>query len=941
MIKFNNLTKKYGERCIFHDFSFEFPEKGLIAIIGESGTGKSTLLNIIAGLDFNFVGDVKIVDKNLNKLTANELANFRLNNIGYVFQNFNLLNLETAFNNVLLPIDTVSNTKKKLKRQRVNDCLKLVGISNLAKMNVQKLSGGEKQRVAIARAIVNDPKIILCDEPTGALDEKNGQEIFDLLLRISKSKLVIVATHDTESIQKIANIILSIKDEQILIKETGICVENEDLLMIGIGKKKSKPKMSFSFKIHHAFQKMKAKKFRSLIVNLMLSLSLTGVGLSLLISESVSSKVNNAFKAILNGDQIIVSLKTNSTNTFTSSYSSNFEKVYKVYEKYQYHLDGIGVNYLVNFENFFQTKNIFSLESGHKKVIIDSLSTRNINDFNWLDTNEETYFYPTSIEYLDDDQIVLGLSQEDMIQVCFQLQIQRNFTSLGHYIYENGLMLTLNVENEYWEYDDEQIFNVVAVKESHKSGLYHTNQLWNEVVFEEMMRLPSDDDEDHQFPWEMYKIYYLKTKGNPQQFLNSVLYDKDCDDFIFERTNHSYNPTLCKVNEACDENRVFMYSADKYAISPSFINKCDEIGLVNYYFTSDYGYATYASNLFSGFTKNVFLGTNQELVDQAIDADTQINNETNLEIDLPDGVVQGNFLYSLADGLRFSSQMDNLIYGRKPTNLNEIVISKGLAETFDKTGLCLGKYLSFAGEISETYDTNGRLIKEYNSAKILVVGIVDETRNYVYHNPEWTISFFRDKLGVSSFLLIPKEAVLEFKNQDDALLAYKFLIKEFTEYKITSPLDELKTNVDSTLDYANTILIAFSVLSIIISILLLGTVLMLNIIESKDEVSLFNYLGINKRNINSTFVFNGLVQGFIAFIISAFELIVVDFVISFVLGDYLNIGFEFSFNSRPIFTVFILSIFIPFIISKIMLIFLNKNTKNVHKLLIKTKNTYK
>lgn len=925
MIKLQNLSKNYGKRRIFSSFSYNFPKTGIVAIVGESGTGKSTLLNIIAGLDFDYGGKAFILGKDLSKFNSDDLCDYRLKNIGYIFQSFNLLNLDTVENNILMPLDALSSVNKKVKKRRVEDTLNLVNLSKHKKHHINKLSGGEKQRVAIARAIVNNPKIILCDEPTGALDEKNGCEVFELLNKISSNSLVVVATHDLESISKIANVILEIKDEHINIKNLNNESPVEKPLLIGIGKERKKPKISLRFKLAHSFNKIRAKKYRSVIVNLMLSLSMTGVGLSIIITDSVSTKVNDAFKTIMNGNQIVLSMKNENENTFTSSYAAPFEKVLEIYNKYQYQIDGIGVNYLVNYEDFFKNRNEFKVETDTKTIPLKSYSARNINDFRWLEDDGD-FYYPYSVEELDDDQVVLGLTYEDMVNLCFQLQIQRNFTSLGHYIYEHGLTMIFTVQNKFWQYDDEQIFEVVAVKETNLPYFYHTNQLWNEMVFEEMMRLPSDDDETHEFPWEMYRIYYLKTHENSTIFLNESYCDEELYDFVFERANFNYNPSLCKANSVCNENRVYVYYADKYAINPGILKKLPSLN--NYYYTSDFGYASYASNLLSGFSKNVFVSLDKEKILDAIDAETQLNNEANLQIDLPKGIIHGNYLNALGNGLRFSSKIDQLEYGRMPQNLNEIVISKGLGKELDENTYGLGKYLEIAGEIEEYQDKNGKLVKEYNTAQAVIVGVTSEEKNYIYHKPVWTVSFFRDKLGVSSFYLMPRSIVFEFNSDEEANLAYELIRNKVNGYKVINPLDELKVNIDSTLEYANTILISFSVLATIISILLLGTVLMLNITESKNEIELFNYLGIKRADINSTFTNQAIVQGLISFIVSSFELIVVDIVISYILGDYLNIGFKFSLNGKPILIVLLMAIVLPFIISKVMLMYLTRRRKS-------------
>ena len=932
MIKLNKITKKYGKRAIFSDFSYDFPEKGMVCLVGSSGSGKSTLLNMISGVDTNYDGEITIDGTNLKKMTQNGAANYRIQNIGYVFQNFSLLNLDTAFNNVLLPLEASYRSKKFIHKKRVEDALDLVGLKHLSKQRINKMSGGEKQRVAIARAIINDPKVVLCDEPTGALDEKNAKEIFQLLKIISQNTLVIVATHDIESIKGIANVTLEIKDGVVDVKQHRPRKINKSTNLIGKGKPRKHPFVSLMFKVRYAIQKIKAKKFRSIIMNLMLSLSLTGIGLSLIITSSVTTKVEEAFKAILNGNYVIVSSKNENENTFTSTYSTPFNSVYKIYNKYQYLLDGIGVNYLVNFEDFFKDGNEFYVDTHSKRMPITSLSTRNINDFKWISGDEGRIYYPFDYDLLDDDQIILGLSYEDMVNLCFNLQIQRNYSSLGHYIYEKGIQLSLEVRNDYWQYDDEQIFNVMAVCESSTTCIYHTNLLWNEVVFEEMMRIPSDDDEIHEFPWEMYKIYYLKTKENPSVFLNSAMYDEYLFDYVFERTNYRYNPAICKVYEVCDENRLYVYSVDKNGLCGSIVDKYKDKNkdFNSYYFTSDFGYASYASNLFSGFSKNFFVSLEENLVEQAIDADTQVNNEAFAELNLPQGVVQGNYLISLNNGLRFSSDFSKLVSGRKPSNINEIVISKGLANQINSNGPILGKYMEIAGEIEENYDPEGHIYKTYNKTKALIVGVVDESKNYIYQNPNWTIEFFRDKLGVSSFYLIPRGIVLEFPSQNDAKAAVEDLKEIISGYKIESPMEELKSNINTTLDYANTILKVFSLLASIISVLLLGTIMMLTIIESKNDIILFSLLGVKKRDINSCFIVQSVVQGLISFFVSSLELIGVDFAMSYLLGNMLNIGFKFSFNSKPVLIIFLISILVPIVVSNLLLLLLNRRrtTKN-------------
>lgn len=918
MIEIKKFSKRFGERIIYDNISLSLPQNGVVAIVGESGSGKTTLLNAIAGLDFDYDGEILIDSTNLKSLSPNDICDYRIHNIGYVFQNFNLLNLDNVKNNILLPFESISNSSKKVKERKVDELTNLLGISKLKKEPVNKLSGGEKQRVAIARAMINSPKVILCDEPTGALDESNSEQIYALLRKISRKSLILIASHDYEGVSKIADKIIKIEDGKIFSIQENKIEDDEEVNFLENNHEVDSGALPVGFKLRHSLQKLKSKKYRSLITNGMLSLSLSGIGIAIILATSVSKRIEEAFSSLTNGNQIVMSLKQESQNTFSNAYSAPLDRVEDIYNKYNYYLKGIGTNYLVNFEDFFKDQNDVYVSSTPYKISLPYYSTRSINDFKWLN-DEQKILYPYSVPILEDDQVVLGLTYAQMVNLCFELKIQRNFTSLGHYIYENGLSITLEIRNNSWQYDDEQIFEVKAVTETNRPIFYHTNTLWNEKVFEEMMLLPSDDDGETFFPWEMHKIYYFKTIEDPQTFLDAIFFDEEFSDFIFERTNASYNPNLCLEGELCSENRVMIYLADKIAISPNDIKNLEEIepNVKDYYFISEFGYASFASNLLSGFSKSLFVSCDETKILMAVDADSEIQDST-VQIDLPDDVAQGNFLNGISGGLRFSSKFDKLSEGRKPSNNHEIVISKGLASKIDPQGVGLGKYLYIAGENNEYYSQEDKINKEYQVDKVVIVGITDEEKNYLYHDCLWTISFFRDRLGVSSFHLIPTSAVIELDDKVDASNLVSKLNSIFREYNFSSPVDEISKSVDSTLKYANAILIGFSTLATLISILLLGTVVLLNVLESKDEIFLLGVVGIKQKEINSLFVVQSLVQGLIAFILCAVELIVVDYVISLALGETLHTKIGYTFNYLPILIIFIFATILPYLTSLVL-----------------------
>ena len=221
MVEIIGLSKCYGEVKVLNDINLNLPQTGLVAFVGDSGSGKTTLLNAIAGLDKKITGEIKINSVDIVKLSPEETEKFRLNNIGYIFQNFNLINLEKANDNVKLILDAISTSSLNFKKRKIKNVFRIVGISNLLNSKVNEMSGGEKQRVAIARALINNPKLILCDEPTGSLDEKNSQQIMNILKKISSKSLVIIVSHDIELVKNFA--------DEIIIVDTGSNDKTKDI----------------------------------------------------------------------------------------------------------------------------------------------------------------------------------------------------------------------------------------------------------------------------------------------------------------------------------------------------------------------------------------------------------------------------------------------------------------------------------------------------------------------------------------------------------------------------------------------------------------------------------------------------------------------------------------------------------------------------------------
>ena len=224
LLNIQNIYKNYGKEPmivpVLKDVSLEVVQGDYIAIMGPSGSGKTTLMNTIGCLDRASLGTYLFEDEDISEMNDDALSDLRLNKIGFVFQNFNLLSSETAQENVALPLIYAGIDKEK-RNQRAIDVLNKVGLQDRISFKPSQLSGGQKQRVAIARAIINNPKILLADEPTGALDQASGKQVMELFKSLNDEGVtIIMITHDA-NVASHAKKILHIIDGEIIENKQG------------------------------------------------------------------------------------------------------------------------------------------------------------------------------------------------------------------------------------------------------------------------------------------------------------------------------------------------------------------------------------------------------------------------------------------------------------------------------------------------------------------------------------------------------------------------------------------------------------------------------------------------------------------------------------------------------------------------------------------------
>lgn len=283
MFKLNNVSKSYHTKAgvvqALNGVSLTLPDNGMVFLLGKSGSGKSTLLNLLGGLDSISSGEIFYNGCDIGKLSANEQNKYRNNNIGFIFQDYNLIDEYDVASNIDIALALQNNNDSK---SAILDALKAVGLEEYGKRKTSELSGGQKQRIAIARVLAKKSNVILADEPTGNLDSENAAEIFEILKEISKTKLVIVVSHDEENAAKYGDRILSVKDG-IVISDTNDD-DNQFVVMTSDGINKSHHKANGKYigvLTRLSLKNMWGKKFRLITAIILTAISLFFLGIAL------------------------------------------------------------------------------------------------------------------------------------------------------------------------------------------------------------------------------------------------------------------------------------------------------------------------------------------------------------------------------------------------------------------------------------------------------------------------------------------------------------------------------------------------------------------------------------------------------------------------------------------------------------------------------------
>ena len=521
MIKLINVCKTYKKKDIetkaLDNVSLEFQNKGFYFILGESGSGKTTLLNVMGGLDKVDSGSIIVNDVNIKDYSSYKMDEYKNTNIGFIFQNYNLIDHLTIFENIILPTKIERINQKEIKEKAYN-LLEKLNLEKEASKYPKEVSGGQLQRAAIARALITDAKIILADEPTGALDSKNSKIIMDILKDISKERLVVMVTHNEKVAYEYADKVIRLKDgfviQEINNNELEKSLEKEE-------KKKFKF-ISFLTAIKLSFRNMSSKIFRTLLTILATSVGIVSTCLVLMVSNSMTNYTEYAQKQALGAYPITISstiLPTDEVDDnkeyseypkdniihITNDYRSYYDHVNVFDEEYLNYVRALDTN-LYSVIDYGTALNMHILSKMKDKYEYLSLSSyiRCLNDdITYVKDEYELLYgenYPSSYTevalVVDKNNCIdayvldyLGIDYKDIEEYTFEEICKKEFK-----VVDNNTYYKYNEEYDryYYNSDLEDIYNtapitikvscVLRVKKSATTKLYSSGLLYTSAL---------------------------------------------------------------------------------------------------------------------------------------------------------------------------------------------------------------------------------------------------------------------------------------------------------------------------------------------------------------------------------------------------------------------------------------------------------------------------
>ena len=842
MLKLSGITKDYvtGDETVhaLKGIDIEFRENEFVSILGQSGCGKTTLLNIIGGLDNYTNGDLIINNVSTKQYKDRDWDTYRNHSIGFVFQSYNLISHQTVLSNVELAL-TLSGVSKAERRKRAIDALKQVGLEDQIHKKPNQMSGGQMQRVAIARALVNDPDIILADEPTGALDSATSVQIMEILKKIAKTKLIIMVTHNPELAKQYSTRIIKLKDGKVTddsmlyeSKKETVKKEKENK----INRKKKKPSMSFPTALSLSKNNLWTKKARTFLTAFAGSIGIIGIALISSLSNGVQTYINAKEKEALANYPIQIDEQAVDMSTMLSAMSGMGTAEDSTE-------DSTESDNKTVYSNNFMTEMIQSMYDGSKTNNLADLKKyieENQSDFDEI-TADIQYNYSTQLNIYKADTTD-GVYQVNPSQVfnSFGMDYMSSMSTAGMMSYDVWFKLPGSIDTIKSQYDivdgrlPEKPNEVVLVLDENGEisdfTLYSLGLLDNNELKEMMKKMNNGEKLEkgasHKYTYEELEQQKFKL------LLNTDYYEKDSNGVWQDKSDDGLYLTN-KLNDAYEIDVVGIVKAGKNTAVSS-------VGGVGY--TSDL-----KMYLIDEINKSEIVKQQEENRDT--DVFTGIKFPTDEDEEQPE-ITNMQELQAFISTLPEDKQAETNAYLQQ-------MQQSGMSE--DEIVAAFAKSIKEASKTEATYDGN-----------LDILGVAD---------PD----------SPSSILIYPtdfdsKDSVTEKIDEYNDSVSDEEDKISYTDY-----IGIMMASVSTILSAVTSVLIGFVAISLVVSSIMIAIITYISVLERTKEIGILRAIGASKHDVSRIFNAEAIIIGFVAGVLGIAITLLLDGIISAAVKHVLDI----------------------------------------------------
>ena len=828
MLQIQNIKKKFvtGDltQVALDGVSLNLRDNEFVAILGPSGSGKTTLLNIIGGLDRYDSGDLIINGISTKKYKDRDWDSYRNHTIGFVFQSYNLIPHQTILSNVELAL-TISGVSKKERRARAVEALERVGLGNQIHKRPNQLSGGQMQRVAIARALVNDPDILLADEPTGALDTETSIQVMDLLKEVAKDRLVVMVTHNPELAEQYATRIVRLKDGKILGDTMPYEVEEEKLAPPE-HKNMGKSSMSFWTSLALSFNNLSTKKARTLLTAFAGSIGIIGIALILSLSTGVNDYIANIQKDTMVSYPITIDAQTfdlssvlsmgkNNTENDDSEATHSLDGVYsdpRDIEMASAMTTSLTENNLTEFKKYLDNPESDIHEHIGENGIVYSYDTK----FGVYTFDPDGKFVNTDGSTADDTRSTMANSMGVMSQMYASSFSNSKFKELlpG----QDGELISPAVKDSYdviygdWPSAyDEVVLVVNKNNEISASTLYEIGMLPTAEYKDIMAKIKAGEDVSiEQQKWSFEEICGKKLYMIPA-----------CDTYVKNEFGH-YD----SIGDNMDEMEKLADSALQLKI----------VGVVRSTEDADYNPMTSPFGYTKALTDYIIAYTDRSDVVKAQRADTEHN------------VINGAQFAPADDAAKISDAkeyLENMTVEEK-ANMSRSILTQmyaanpqGAQSVVDMSDAQLAESLD--GMLAAGQLDDAALLEIYNG--YISPGSYDDNMS----------AFGVVSLDAPSSVSIYADTFEDKDSISNCIDEYNKTVSEENKITYTDYVGLLMSSVTTIINVISYVLIAFVAVSLVVSSIMIGIITYISVLERTKEIGILRAIGASKQNISQVF----------------------------------------------------------------------------------------